>query len=106
MNCLPTSPIPTISIDFAPFEDDAPQDVHVVYAEDEDESYRSNHLVPPPVISPIRGTQAHRPSDKKGLERERFETLLKISRQRNTFSKKPLELRKEVTLKAHQNKQG
>ncbi len=42
----------------------------------------------------------------KGLERGRFEALLRASRERNTAaSAKKTDLRKEVALKAHRNKQ-
>ena len=44
----------------------------------------------------------------KGLERERFDALLKASRERNAAvgSKKQTDLRKEIALKVHRNKQG
>ncbi|KAJ4486371.1 hypothetical protein J3R30DRAFT_3655547 [Lentinula aciculospora] len=43
----------------------------------------------------------------KGLERDRFEALLKATRERNAFAggKKDGDLRKEIALKAHKNKQ-
>ena len=41
------------------------------------------------------------------MERERFEALLKSSRERNTGGlKKGSDLRKEIALKVHKNKQG
>jgi hypothetical protein len=42
------------------------------------------------------------------LERERFEELLKASRERNAAlgSKKALDLRKEIAIKVHKTKQG
>ena len=50
------------------------------------------------------------PADKKGIDQARFEQLLKSSRERTamTFSKRkePVELRKQVTIKAHKSKAG
>jgi hypothetical protein len=44
----------------------------------------------------------------QGLERERFEMLLKASRERTMVlgKKKSLDLRKEVAVKTHRSKQG
>ncbi|KAK0208553.1 hypothetical protein DFS33DRAFT_455575 [Desarmillaria ectypa] len=77
----------------------------------EKESFRPSHLSPPPVngrfvrqLSPLRPPEA--PVSGKGLERGRFEALLRASRERNTAtSAKKTDLRKEVALKAHRNKQ-
>jgi hypothetical protein len=79
----------------------------------EDEGYRLKHLAPSPQspgfarqLSPLRPADA--PVTGKGLERERFEALLKTSRERNAAlgNKKAVDLRKEIALKAHKTKQG
>ncbi|KAG7450317.1 uncharacterized protein BT62DRAFT_991302 [Guyanagaster necrorhizus] len=77
----------------------------------EKDTFRPRHLTPPPVnghfvrqLSPLRPPEA--PVTGKGLERGRFEALLRASRERNTAaSAKKTDLRKEVALKAHRNKQ-
>lgn len=97
----PFSPIPTsgFSIPTTPEEQD---------------SFRPMLLTPPPSVSPRFPKQLSplRPSDSpvsgKGLERERFEELLKTSRERNAAmgGKRSPDLRKEIALKVHRNKQG
>jgi hypothetical protein len=56
-------------------------------------------------LSPLRPDDA--PVRGQGLERDRFEALLRISRDRNAAvgAKKAVDLRKEVALKVHKNKQ-
>lgn len=109
--------LPHISISLAPpeetmFEPHSPFSWAASPADDED-SYRPSLLSPPVAVSPRpRQLSPLRPSDSpivgKGLERERFEALLKASRERNSAvgSKKTPDLRKEVALKHHKNKQG
>jgi hypothetical protein len=81
----------------------------------EDDGNRASFLTPPPTasaskfgrqLSPLRPADA--PVAGKGLERERFEALLKASRERNAAvgAKKAVDLRKEIALKAHKTKQG
>lgn len=80
----------------------------------EPDSPRPALLSPPPVVSPLSPRQLSplRPSDSpvrgQGLERERFEALLKASRERNLAvgGKKSPDLRKEIALKVHKSKQG
>jgi hypothetical protein len=79
----------------------------------DDDGFRHRHLTPPPThtkfnrqLSPLRPSEvAH---IRKGLGRERFEALLKASKERNAAlgGKKDVDLRKEIALKAHKNKQG
>ncbi|THU94846.1 hypothetical protein K435DRAFT_779265, partial [Dendrothele bispora CBS 962.96] len=78
---------------------------------DENDGYRPTHLTPPPthvrfnaLPSPLRPSPS--PEVGKGLERERFEALLRASRERNVAgNKKSSDLRKEIALKTHKNKQ-
>jgi hypothetical protein len=69
-------------------------------------------LTPPPTSTRFRQLSPLRPSDAlvtgQGLERERFEALLKASKERNSAvgAKKGNDLRKEIALKAHGRKQG
>ncbi|KAF8078418.1 hypothetical protein FPV67DRAFT_1465203 [Lyophyllum atratum] len=78
----------------------------------DDDIFRPVHLTPPPTLtrfgkplSPLRPCDDTMPA--KGLERDRFEALLQASRERNvTFgTKRAGDLRKEIALKAHKNKQ-
>lgn len=73
------------------------------------------HLSPTPSESPrspehFRQLSPLRPDDApvvgRGLERERFETLLRASRERNAIvgAKRAVDLRKEIALRAHKNK--
>lgn len=79
----------------------------------DDDAFRPQHLTPPPTLtrfgkplSPLRPCGDTAPT--KGLERERFEALLQASRERNSAvgPKKAGDLRREIALKAHKNKQG
>ncbi|KAF5368342.1 hypothetical protein D9758_002420 [Tetrapyrgos nigripes] len=79
---------------------------------DDHDGYRPKHLTPPPtnvkfnaLPSPLR--PAPTPGAGKGLERERFEALLQATRERNATgsAKKSGDLRKEIALKVHKNKQ-
>jgi hypothetical protein len=78
----------------------------------DEDAFRPQHLTPPPTLtrfgkqlSPLRPSDSTPP---KGLERERFEALLQASKERNigVGAKKAGDLRKEIALKAHKNKQG
>lgn len=81
---------------------------------EEEDAFRPVHLTPPPNVTTFRRQPLSplRPretvvSSSKGLERERFEALLKASRERNSLvgTRKEVDLRKEITLKAHKTKQ-
>jgi hypothetical protein len=78
---------------------------------DDDDGFRPVHLTPPPSSTRFKQLSPLRPSDSpvtgQGLERERFEALLKASKERNTAvgAKKGTDLRKEIALKAHGKKQ-
>lgn len=119
------SPVPEISISLAPPEESfkepfspftttgstpspptpVPQD---------DDGFRAMLLSPPPTVSPRfpRQLSPLRPDDApikgKGLERARFEELLKTSRERNVAvgGKRSPDLRKEIAIKVHKTKQG
>lgn len=81
-----------------------------------DDAFRPQHLTPPPShtsfpkqLSPLRPPESVNPASGQGLARERFERLLQAQRDRNSAlgsNKKPVDLRKEIALKAHKNKQG
>ena len=81
---------------------------------DELDTFRPMLLSPPCTGSPHLARQLSplRPSDSpvrgKGLERARFEELLKASRERNAAmgGKREADLRKEIAMKVHRNKQG
>lgn len=106
----PAPPLEPIVEPFSPFP-------KVVTVDDED-SFRPRHLTPPPthtkfstfLPSPLRSSEFDNSSilAGKGLERERFEALLKASRERNCMMglKKGNDLRKEIALKVHKNKQA
>lgn len=112
------SPIPQISISPPP-----PQELLVepyspfsaasfLTSSLDDVGFRPRHLTPPPThtkfnvhLSPLRPSEVAHTG--KGLGRERFEALLKASKERNAAlgGKKDVDLRKEIALKAHKNKQ-
>jgi len=109
--------IPHIYISLAPPEEPqvepySPFPSTTVPANDED-AYRHTHLTPPlsstrfgRSLSPLRPLDAVTPAA-QGLERERFDLLLKASRERFAAvgAKKTQDLRKEIALKAHKTKQ-
>ncbi len=109
-------PIPQISISPAPPQEslDEPFSPFPWATPDADDSFRPMHLTPPPAtakfvrqLSPLRPADASGKVQGKGLEPERFEALLKASRERNAVVvAKRTDLRKEVALKAHKSKQG
>ena len=77
------------------------------------EGFRPTLLSPPPALSPHfpRQLSPLRPADSpvegQGLERERFEAMLRASKERNALvgGKKSPDLRKEIALKVHKSKQ-
>ncbi|KAJ4001299.1 hypothetical protein F5050DRAFT_1664076 [Lentinula boryana] len=106
--------LPQISISLAPPEDPIVEPISPfswVKAAVNDDGFRSTHLTPPPthlkfstnLPSPLGPAE----SKAKGLERDRFEALLRATRERNAYivGKKDGDLRKEIALKAHKNKQ-
>ncbi|KAJ6574832.1 hypothetical protein B0H19DRAFT_934912 [Mycena capillaripes] len=109
--------LPQISVSLAP-EETLPQEPYSPFswstspAGGDDDGFRPVHLTPPPTstrfirqLSPLRPSEA--PVTGQGLERERFEALLKASKERNSAvgAKKGNDLRKEIALKAHGKKQ-
>lgn len=116
---LAISPVPEISISlaspeepvkepFSPFSPTFSPNGQTI--SNDDDSWRATLLSPPPIISP-RNLSPLRPANaaakSQGLERDRFEALLKASRERNMAlgNKKSLDLRKEIAIKAHKSKQ-
>lgn len=93
---------------FSPFDN-----VHFVIQENED-NFRPALLSPPPNLpmsipkhlSPLSPPDA--PVKGQGLERERFELLLKSSRERSAAlgNKRSPDLRKELAVKTYKSKQG
>lgn len=114
---LPVSPIPEICISLAPPELPVQEPISPFAplspspVKEDFDSFRSALLSPPPIISPSRAPRLSplNPSESngKGLDQERFESLLRASKERNSTqgSKRSTDLRKEVTLKAHKSKQ-
>ncbi|KZT06813.1 uncharacterized protein LAESUDRAFT_758991 [Laetiporus sulphureus 93-53] len=114
---LAIPPIPEISISLAspqepesePFSPFSPSFSKNQPLVEDDDGWRATLLSPPPMLSP-RNLSPLRPVDSvrgRGLERERFEALLRASRERNVGlgAKKPMDLRKEIAIKAHKSKQ-
>ncbi len=64
------------------------------------DTYRSNHLLPPPVRSPVKATPTTR-GHGRGLDAARFEALKMTSR-----SPQKSHLRKELAIRAHQSNQS
>jgi len=104
----PAPPSENLVEPFSPFDN-----VHFAIEEDED-NFRPALLSPPPSmfmsipkhLSPLSPPDA--PVKGQGLERERFEQLLKSSRERSAAlgNKKSPDLRKELAVKAYQSKQS
>ncbi|KAF8213336.1 hypothetical protein K438DRAFT_1956738 [Mycena galopus ATCC 62051] len=107
--------VPEISVSLAPEESRAPEPCSPfswTFAQTgDDDGFRPIHLTPPPTSTRFKQLSPLRPSDApftgQGLERERFEALLKASKERNQVvgAKKGTDLRKEIALKAHGKKQ-
>lgn len=116
---LPESPVPCISISFAPHESATvePKSPFAVTLPDvPDESPISQHLLPPPTLSPHQLSHVERRGQLsplssshsgKGMERAKFEAMLKASKERSNVvgAKKPMELRKELAFKVQMAKQ-
>ncbi|KAL0580281.1 hypothetical protein V5O48_001698 [Marasmius crinis-equi] len=113
------SSLPLISISLAPPEDPivepfSPFPKVSVQLDDDNDGFRPQHLTPPPtqakfstfLPSPLRGSSNDAAG--KGLERDRFEALLRATKERNAVAglKKGSDLRKEIALKVHKNKQA
>ncbi|KAJ7293308.1 hypothetical protein C8J57DRAFT_1111653 [Mycena rebaudengoi] len=117
MHSIPAH-VPEISVSLAPeetmvTEPYSPFSWATTFAGDDD-TFRPVHLTPPPTgasmksakqLSPLRPSEATVTG--QGLERDRFEALLKASKERNSAvgAKKGTDLRKEIALKAHGKKQ-
>ncbi|GJE85983.1 hypothetical protein PsYK624_020630 [Phanerochaete sordida] len=117
------SPVPEISISLAPPEDPIAEPFSpfttsgfntpsLPTTPEDMDGFRPMLLTPPPnsphgpkQLSPLRPMDM--PVRGKGIERERFELLLKASRERNAVlgGKKSPDLRKEIAMKVHKNKQ-
>jgi len=115
-----TTPVPEISISLAPPEEilEEPYSpfspTFFIMPDDDDDAFRPKHLSPPAAVtsprfarqlSPLRPLDA--PVMGAGLGRERFEAMLKASKERSAAAgaKKAANLRKEIALKAHKSKQ-
>ncbi|KAF9457094.1 hypothetical protein BDZ94DRAFT_268174 [Collybia nuda] len=113
---FPVSQIPQISISPAPPEESVVEPYSPFSSTlllSDDDAFRPQHLTPPPTLtgfgkqlSPLRPCDDVTPA--KGLERERFEALLQASRAKNSTvgTRKGGDLRKEIAMKAHKNKQA
>ncbi|OCH96555.1 hypothetical protein OBBRIDRAFT_765407 [Obba rivulosa] len=113
--------VPEISISLAPPEDPVPEPFSpfsptgpfAPLTPIDDDGFRPTLLTPPPMVSPMSHKQLSplRPTDAlaagRGLERERFEALLRASKERNAAlgGRKEVDLRKEIAIKAHKTKQ-
>lgn len=104
------SPVPSINIELVteqtPLkEPSSPFDNIAFNVENGPDSYRSRHLLPPPVHSPkeaaARPTQ---PARGLGLDHARFEALKLASKKMQAPLKQ--DLRKELAIRSHQSKQG
>lgn len=115
---LALSPVPEICVSPAPpaeplVEPFSPFSATGPTTPDDSDSFRPSLLSPPPTVSPRfpRQLSPLRPNDVpvsgKGLERERFEEMLRASRERNAAlgGKRSPDLRKEIAIKVHKNKQ-
>ncbi|KAF9569757.1 hypothetical protein CPC08DRAFT_739047 [Agrocybe pediades] len=109
-----SSVIPQIEISLAPLEDppiESPSLFTFNLQHDEDH-FRPVHLTPPPSVTAFkRPLSPLRPASHlaaKGLDNDRFQVLLNASKEKTAaFSggKKSGDLRKEIALKVHKNKQ-
>ena len=124
-----SSPVPVIEISFAPPEEPVPEPyspftpLNQGFRDNGDEDgYRSTLLTPPAQsfsLSRLRplpslsgcslgsGAGVARKPKGQGLKDEDFQALLRASKERSkVFSSQKKDLRKEVALKVHKNKQG
>ncbi|KAG8920066.1 hypothetical protein FRC00_010524, partial [Tulasnella sp. 408] len=95
----------------SPFSPKSPSPM--AYENSDADDFRPVHLLPPPTVSPLKEHRLSKPqsaglpTDKKGIDQERFAQLLKSSRERAAMKhgrKESVELRKQVTLKVHTTK--
>ncbi|KDR85186.1 hypothetical protein GALMADRAFT_52954 [Galerina marginata CBS 339.88] len=114
-----SSPIPQISISPAP-PVELPLEPHSPFAAlsfnvDGDDGFRPVHLTPPPTVSTFKRPRSplHRTDQAavgRGLDTERFQTLLSATKERSAVNlnggRKGVDLRKEIALKVHKNKQA
>jgi len=104
------SPEEPFSEPFSPFSPGFSPKTPTISVLQDDDGFRATLLSPPPTLSP-RALSPLRPADVptkcKGLERERFEALLRASKDRNAAvgSRREVDLRKEIAIKAHKSKQ-
>ncbi|KAJ3564371.1 hypothetical protein NP233_g8335 [Leucocoprinus birnbaumii] len=107
--------IPAIHVSPPPPQEHYPEPYspfrNLAFPDPDKDAFRPNLLTPPPShttfakhLSPLCPPET--PVNNKGLERERFEALLKASRERNALvgAKKAVDLRKEIAHKAHRHK--
>ncbi|KAF8338131.1 uncharacterized protein EI90DRAFT_3041759 [Cantharellus anzutake] len=108
MSPILPSPIPTISITLAPTLDDILVEwpsFPFAHSIETDSGVRPRYLLPPPSMSPREALfPKPLPADKEGINRGRFDELLRGAKQRAT-SKKSVDLRREVNMKVHTSKQ-
>jgi len=102
MHSSPLSTIPTISI----IPSRTPSPANDVCGLD---GVDGGHISPPlySPLNPQRLSGSSLPTDKKGLDPNRFDALLRTSRDRMSsgVARRPTDLRKEVTVKVHHAKQ-
>lgn len=80
----------------------------MAYTDSDADDFRPVHLLPPPVASPV-APRPTLPADKKGIDQDRFQQLLKATRERPAGKfgharSNSAELRRVATLKAHTTK--
>lgn len=101
--------IPQISISPAPPEDHSPEPCspfRSLTVPAQDDAFRPTHLTPPPTSTIFKRPRSPLVDPAvvgRGLARDRFESLLSAAR---GAGKRDLDLRKEIALKTHKNKQG
>lgn len=124
MLALPSSPVPTIEISFAPPIETQPEPFSPFTpanasfrecnkdVEDEGDAYRPALLTPPPIHAPgmnmhFGGFAMKKQGQGHGIGEAEFSAMLRASKERSAAaaSRRQQDLRKEVTLKAHKNKQ-
>jgi len=114
---LQSSLIPRISISPPPPEDPLFEPYSpfqsISFPEQHDNDFRPVHLTPPPTSTHFKRPyeQIYKSVDDpqaRGLGSDKFQALLRAAKERNVVaeSKKAVNLRKELALKAHKNKQA
>ncbi|KAF9480047.1 hypothetical protein BDN70DRAFT_878080 [Pholiota conissans] len=106
-----TYAVPQISISLAPPEEHFPEPIspfRSLTTSSEDDGFRSSHLTPPPTVTNFKRPRS--PLNRaenigKGLENDRFQSLLNASKI-YSGGKREGNLRKEIALKTHKNKQA